>query len=219
VTGRSRSRCTTAMTDSCDGPDGRPEGGAGPTGRLVGLTDGVFAIAITLLVLPLTDAHLTDAGLPEELLALWPQLLAFANSFLVIGRLWLIHHRLFRHLAREDERLRVLNLLVLAEVAFLPFPTKVLGEHGLTPAACVFYAVSVAGTVLAFVALWAYASRGRRLVHPHADPALIRRLRRQGLIVPTLYVMSIPVALASPPAAWGMWWLYWPATWLIERRF
>lgn len=188
------------------------------TGRLVGFTDGVFAIAITLLVLPLTEARLTDAGLAGELRALWPQLLAFANSFLVIGLLWLLHHRMFRHIAREDERLRVLNLLLLLCVAFLPFPTKVVGEHGITTVAAVFYAASIAGTGLVYAALWSHAA-GRRLVHSYVDLALIRRLRWRSLVIPVLYLSSILVALVSPPAAWMLWWLYWPAVWLVERRF
>src|SRR5512135_2775898 len=131
----------TAMGD----PDGR---GAGfedevpAAGRMASFADGVFAIAITVLVLPLTEARLTDAGLAGELRALGLQVFAFALSFGITGRFWLAHYRMFRHIAWVDGRLLALNLLVLLCVAFLPFPAKVLGEHGTTTVAAVFYAAS-----------------------------------------------------------------------------
>ena len=189
------------------------------TGRVASFADAVFAIAITLLVLPLTEARLTDAGLAGELRALWPSLFAFALSFMIIGRFWLTHHRVFRHIARLDERLLALNLLVLLCVAFLPFPTKVVGEHGTTTVAAVFYAASMGGTSLVFAVLWFYASAGRRLVHPQVEWALIRRLRWRLLVSLVLFLASIPVALVSPLAASVLWWLSIPAIWVVERRF
>ncbi len=208
----------TAMTDHYGGRGARPEDGTAAAGRVASFADGVFAIAITLLVLPLTEARLTDAGLAGELRTLRPQLFAFALSFLIIGRFWLAHHRIFRHIVRLDGRLLALNLLVLLCVAFLPFPTKVVGEHGSTTVAAVFYAASTAGTGLAFAVLWFYASAGRRLVHPQVDLALVRRLRWRSLVSPVMFLASIPVALVSPPAAEALWSLSIPVIWVVEQR-
>src|SRR5215813_10137818 len=104
-------------------------------GRILALSDGVFAIAITLLIIAIgIPATTSDAGLPEALLGLWPRYLAYVLSFLVIARFWVTHHLAFRLIARYDATLVWLNLLLLMLVAFLPFPTAVLGEHFGSPA-------------------------------------------------------------------------------------
>ena len=96
--------------------------------RLVFFSDGVMAIAITLLVVELSiPAATEDVG--DALLDRWPQMLSFVLSFLVIGIFWMAHHRIFRYVANLDQRLIWLNLLFLMCVAFLPFPTAVLGDH------------------------------------------------------------------------------------------
>src|SRR5215469_16375933 len=99
-------------------------------GRILALSDGVFAIAMTLLILQIAiPATAGDGRLSRALLALWPRYLAYLLSFLVIARFWVIHHQAFRLIARFDTALVWLNLLLLLFVAFLPFPTSVLGQH------------------------------------------------------------------------------------------
>ena len=99
-------------------------------GRILALSDGVFAIAITLLIIAIAiPATTSDADLPKALLSLWPRYLAYVLSFLVIARFWVTHHLAFRLINRYDATLVWLNLLLLMFVAFLPFPTAVLGEH------------------------------------------------------------------------------------------
>ena len=142
--------------------------------RVVFFSDAVFAIAITLLVLPLADAHLTDEDLARQLLALWPKVFSFVLSFVVIGLFWLTHHRFFQLIDRVDRRLLFLNLLVLMCVAFLPFPTAVLGDHGSQSAADVLYAASMSLLGLASAALWRHASNRHRLIPADFDPAVIR---------------------------------------------
>jgi len=113
-------------------------------GRILALSDGVFAIALTLLILDIAvPATTSDAGLPKALLHLWPRYLAYALTFLVIARFWVIHRQSFLLIARADAALIWLNLLLLLLIAFLPFPTAVLGEHTGAPAAAVLYAISV----------------------------------------------------------------------------
>ena len=137
--------------------------------RLETFSDGVFAIAITLLVLTISQpshyAHLT-----HELRRRWPSLAAYAVSFVVIGIMWLNHHTIFSHLDRIDRGLFYLNLLLLMTIVFIPYPTGVLGEalrqdQGAKTAA-VFYTAVMAINACVWAALWLYASVGRRLLGP-----------------------------------------------------
>lgn len=194
------------------------ETGPSALDRVVYFSDAVFAIAITLLILPLTDVRLGDERLVEALLALWPKLLSFLISFLVIAVCWLARHRAFHYLVRVDRRFLMLIGLVLLCVAFLPFPTSVLGEHGNTTAAVVLYAASMSALGLSMMTLWRYASRGRRLVTDELDARTIRYLRPNSPIVPALYPPSIPVAFVSPYAATAKWLLTFPAGALLDRR-
>ena len=98
-------------------------------GRILALSDGVFAIALTLLILDIAvPATTSDDDLTKVLLDLWPRYLAFALSFLVISRFWVIHRQAFRLIVRGDPALVWLNLLLLLFISFLPFPTAVLGD-------------------------------------------------------------------------------------------
>jgi uncharacterized membrane protein len=126
-------------------------------GRILALSDGVFAIASTVLILEIAvPATASGAGLAKALLGLWPRYLACAVSFVVIARFWVIHRLAFRLIARDDAVLVWLNLLLLMFVAFLPFPTAVLGAHGGSPAAAVLYATSV--ILASFAVLAPYAA-------------------------------------------------------------
>lgn len=147
-------------------------GGEAPSSldRVVFFSDAVFAIAITLLVLPLADQRLPDEDLAAHLLALWPQLASFLLSFVVIGLFWLGHHRAYQIIVRVDTRLLLLNLLVLLFIALLPFPTAVLGEHGNQPPAAVLYATTMSLLGLTSAAHWRHASHGYRLIRPDVDP-------------------------------------------------
>jgi uncharacterized membrane protein len=134
----------------------------------------------------------------------WPQFLSFALSFLVIGIFWMAHHRIFRYVARLDQRLLWLNLLFLMCVAFLPFPTAVLGDHDNSRPSIVFYAcaVGVTGSVLA--SIWQYVLRAGHLSE-HADPGTIRYLTRRSLVTPVSFFASIPLAFASLRLAEAAW--------------
>jgi uncharacterized membrane protein len=135
--------------------------------RVEAFSDGVFAFAITLLVV--TIAQPTDyRRLAHDLAQRWPSLAAYVVSFAVIGIMWLNHHSVFGHFGRVDRGLVYLNLLLLMTVAFLPFPTGVLGQalargHGERTAAVV-YGVTMAINAYAWAALWLYGSHRRRLL-------------------------------------------------------
>jgi uncharacterized membrane protein len=108
-----------------------------------------------------------------------------------------------------------LNLLLLMFVAFLPFPTAVLGEHIRSPAAAVFYAIPVLLASLASAAYWWYASGRGRLLRPTVGRARARALRAQGLSVPVVFALTLPVAVFAPYIAEAIWLLTFPLTRLV----
>jgi uncharacterized membrane protein len=129
--------------------------------RIAAFSDGVFAIAITLLTLQIAIPE--DGDLSQELIGVLPNLYAFVISFLVIGTYWVAHHRLFAVVERYDYRLLWLNLLTLFFIVLLPFTTMVVAEYGDQPLAVIVYASSLAGAGFANTALAAYVLVGRRL--------------------------------------------------------
>ncbi len=174
--------------------------------RIIFFSDAVMAIAITLLAIDIRLPQIPGEALPAALLDLWPCYLSFAISFLVIGSYWWVHHRAFRTVRRYDEGLIWLNLLFLLCVAFLPFASAVLGEHGDEPVAATFYALCVAATGLAEATLWTYASRGHRLIETDVPQRAIRLASMRALTPPALFLLSIPLIwLASPYVAMVCW--------------
>ena len=98
--------------------------------RLEAFSDGVFAIAITLLVLEIVVPHIEEHGdLGQALLDLWPSYLAYATSFLTIGIMWINHHTVFRQLGEVDHRFLFINLGLLMCISFVPFPTTLLADY------------------------------------------------------------------------------------------
>jgi uncharacterized membrane protein len=184
--------------------------------RILALSDGVFAIAITLLILEIAvPATTSDAGLPKELLGLWPRYLAYVLSFVVIARFWTAHRLAFRLIARDDAVLVWLNLLLLMFVAFLPFPTAVVGAHAGSPAAAVLYAASVCLTSAASAAYWWYASGRGGLLRPDVGRAQIRAMRARGLSGPVVFALTVPIAVFAPYIAEVGWVLIFPLTRIV----
>lgn len=138
------------------------------TARLETFSDGVFAIAITLLVLEL-HAPSGEESLWRGLVDEWPQFAAYVNSFFIIGIMWVNHHSMFRQIVRVDRALLFLNLLLLLWTALLPFPTALIsrnlgeGERDASVAEAV-YSANLTLAAIAFSLIWMYAVRGGRLI-------------------------------------------------------
>ena len=194
-------------------------------GRILALSDGVFAIAMTLLILEiaLPATRRAEEDLPKALLALWPRYLAYVLSFVVIGRFWVVHHQAFRLIARYDAVLMWLNLLLLMFVSFLPFPTAVVGAHNGSPAAAVLYAAAVVLTGTASSAYWWYASGRGRLLRPDVGAARVTALRARALSSPVFFALTLPIAAFAPYAAEILWFLVFPLNrityvWFSDER-
>jgi uncharacterized membrane protein len=185
--------------------------------RIVAFSDGVFAIAITLLVLQLeVKDHIANGDLWPELWAQRQDLFAYAISFAVIGRFWVVHHRFFGEVTGFDGRLIALNLFYLAWVVLLPFSSQVLGDHGGDEAAVILYAVNLTGVVGAGAWMFADARRAG-LTRASADQERIDR--RRALLIVSIFLVSIPVAVVAPrfaPYCWLV--LFLPAMGWASRR-
>ncbi len=190
--------------------------------RVVFFSDAVFAIVITLLVLPLTaefDVPDETHDLAHHVRDLWPNVLGFVISFLVIGQFWMTHHRMFGHLRHSDAGLLWLNLLVLMTVSFLPFPTVVLaaatGDEDRFPA--VFYAASITLTSLVVTVMWLYAVR-RNLVAQTIDRHRLHEITTRSLVTSGIFVLSVGAAFLGLALAVFFWVALVPAARVVSVR-
>jgi len=177
---------------------------ADDTARVEAFSDGVFAIAITLLILeirvPELGAHGAGGGLWTALAALWPSYLAFVLSFFIILIMWVNHHQLMQLVARADYAFLFANGFVLLTVTFVPFPTAVLAQHLATPeaaAAVAFYCGVFIVISLAWGCLLLTITR-HGLLHPDVRADTIARIRRAYAAGPIVYTISTLVALFQP---------------------
>ena len=176
-------------------------------GRIVSFTDGVFAIAITLLVLNFEVPHVHDeterqiAHLLDELAGDFG---ADCLSFAVLGRLWIVHHRLFSMLATFDGRLITLNLFYLAMIVLVPFTAELLGDYGAEPLPAALYA-AVLAAASALNWLMARHAAHAGLLRPDRQEAVAPWASAGALYIPGVCAVSIPIAFLSPLAAELMW--------------
>jgi TMEM175 potassium channel family protein len=172
------------------------------TSRIETFADGVFAIAATLLILNV-DAQISEDvhDLGTELLHIWPSYLAYAVSFVTIGIMWINHHTVMSQIDRTDRRFLVATVGLLLCIAFVPFPTRLVAEHirgdGARDAALA-YGFTMVATAIMFSITWFYASRGKRLLRPDADPAIVTGISRSYLPGPGIYLAATLIAFASP---------------------
>lgn len=179
--------------------------------RIEFFSDAVMAIAITLLALDLRFPDLPPgapaAELPARLAEMAPRVVGFVISFAVVGVYWSSHHRYFRHIRRYDNRLLVLNLVFLLLIALMPSVASLLGRYPDVPLAIMIYSGAVGATGLAIGAVWWYASHNHRLVDETVDRALIRRRNLVALLVPLVFIASIPIAAIDVRLTFGLWFI------------
>ena len=172
------------------------------TARLEAFSDGVFAIAITLLIIEVhVPGHEHAETLGHELLRIWPSYLGYLTSFLTIGVMWINHHYVFELIARIDRTMLLLNTLLLMMIAFVPFPTAVLAQFVETDgarAAAVLYGATLTLTALAFLAWWRYASTGRRLIDEAVPDEVIDDVTRSYTPGSLLYGGAALLAFVQP---------------------
>lgn len=166
------------------------------TARVEAFSDGVFAIAITLLILEIKVPTPNQGNLAAALLRQWPSYVAFLLSFVYIGVMWINHHRMFTLIRRSTDVLLVLNLLLLLGVTVVPFPTAVLAAHlggpGERTAALIYNATFVLIAIF-FNLLWRHVIKHRLL---HEQAALnAAQIAAQYILGPLMYLACLVIAL------------------------
>jgi uncharacterized membrane protein len=183
--------------------------------RLIGFSDGVYAIAITLLGLQFAPPPGVNSNedlleflvgtYPSQGRGILPLYFSFVLSFVVIAAYWNLHHRYFLVIRAQDGAVRALNLVHLFFIVSLPFTTELMAEYGAVPVAASAYALNLGLAGLSLTLVWWYASHGHRLVDPAIDPADIAWTRRIGLLMPTIFLVSIPLTAVIGDRAWWFW--------------
>jgi len=169
-------------------------------GRVEAFSDGVFAIAITLLILEIRVPHGEAGGLWAGLLALWPSYIAFLLSFVVILIMWVNHHELLRMVRTVNYPFLFANGFLLLTVTFVPFPTAVVAAYLATPDAKVavaFYCATFVAQALLWNLLFATMVRGR-LLRPEVTAATIENVRRTYYVGVLVYVLATALAFVRP---------------------
>jgi uncharacterized membrane protein len=174
------------------------------TNRLEAFSDGVFAIAITLLVLGLTPPEAkATGGLAAALNSEWPSYAAYLVSFLIIGIIWVNHHNVFKMIAQVDRPLLFINLMLLMVVSVLPFPTAIVARfirHGPADShlAAAIYSVNMLALGLAFGLLWFWVTRtGSGLLHESLDEATARSALRRFGLGNLVYVLAVGLSFVN----------------------
>ena len=180
------------------------------TARVEAFSDGVFAIAITLLVLELKvpQQNHEPGTLHRQLLEEWPMYFAFLTSFVTIGIMWLNHHRLFTLIQRCTHSLILLNTLLLLGVTVVPFPTAVLAQNLREPlnerTAALLYNGWFVFIAIVFNVLWRYASADNRLLGESVDRAAVRAQTKQYAFGPLFYLLAFAASFINVPLGIGI---------------
>ncbi|KAB1194288.1 DUF1211 domain-containing protein [Haloferax sp. MBLA0076] len=190
------------------------------TDRLLALSDGVIAIAITLLVLEITVPEI-PVGRPVSILSnlvfdQWHEFFSYVLSFLVIGNYWVLHRRIFLHIEAHDRSVVWLNLLFLLLVAFVPYGTSLFSMYP-TRFGVVFYAGILALTGLILTLLWSYASR-HDILEEGLTSTLVVLEGARFLASPLVFVFSIVVANFDTTLAILSWFLLLPINGVLQSR-
>jgi uncharacterized membrane protein len=177
----------------------------GTTERLEAFSDGVIAIAITLLVLQIGVPDVGSGDLLHALWKDWPAFVAYIVSFVVIGIMWVSHHSMFERISGVDRGLLFINLLLLLGIAFLPFPTALLASYvreGGTNAsiAAAVYSTTMTLIGLIFTMMWWHLYRHPDLLAKGITPERVRLSIRRSFVGPAVYAASIGLAFISAPA-------------------
>jgi uncharacterized membrane protein len=185
----------------------RDEAARMDTDRVEAFSDGVFAIAITLLVLELHVPDVGEGSLWHGLVHEWPQFAGYLTSFFIIGIMWVNHHSMFKQIVRADRMLLFLNLLLLLWTSLLPFPTALVARHldGSSwdgKVAEALYSATLTLAAIAFSLLWAHAVRGGRLLAaPIGDRTAERRSIARFSVGTIFYAITIGISFVVPQLA------------------
>ncbi len=211
------------LTDHIVGPWREPPGV--DLSRILALSDGVFAFAMTLLVVNLTDlgrilscgTSCSDSELAAALAGDWQLFIGYATVFLIIAIYWTTHHRIFRYIERYDTALIWLNIFFLLTIAFTPFVLELYNTYPDLTVAVAFSSAVMATTGLLSGAMWFHATGNARLVDPKLGRNVVEFYRTRAFAIPAVFLIAIPVAFVVPSYASFCWLAALPASILVRR--
>lgn len=181
------------------------------TARIEALTDGVFAIAMTLLVLNLgistPQGGMSHEELQSTLGGLWPNFLHYVESFLILAIFWIKNHQQFHFIRRSDQKLLWLNLASLLFVCMLPFTTSLLSDYGDLSIAALIFEANLFAAGLIYYFQWSYATGDKRLVDSNLDGRIITAYKRSALVTPVVSVAAMVVSIFHPRWGTGLYFL------------
>lgn len=169
--------------------------------RIEALTDGIFAIAMTLLVLDMKVPNLpkgvTAAALELRVYDLWPKFLIYVLSFVICAVFWVSHSIQFHYIRRADRPFLWINVVFMMFVAFIPFSTHLLSEHIGQRFAVIFYGFHLTVIWICLYLHWRYATSGLKLVDEEIDPRIVKAVSIRILIAPNIYLLAIAASFLS----------------------
>jgi uncharacterized membrane protein len=212
------------MTAPSDTPGDAPATPQAPAsdGRVLSLSDGVFAFSLTLMVITLDvpqPSTTPTTELPEKVLSQWPEFIGYTTSFWVTGVYWFVHRALFRRVVADDGVSGWLNLVFLFFVAFLPFPTDMMGNYQDSRFALIFYSSAMVALSLTLFVLWEYIRYRPRLTGGTVSTTTWRHELLRELATAGPFALSIIVSFYSVTLARFCWLLIFPGHMLVPRRW
>lgn len=172
-----------------------------PSSRTEAFSDGVFAVAITLLVLNVEVPRPGVGSLRHELTSLWPSYAAYVVSFITIGIMWVNHHAIFKNIRVVDRPLQFINLFLLMVITFIPFPTSLLGRYIAanqeSSLAAAVYCLIMLLMSIGFTSLWGYAVYHPHLLEVGIDPSSARATLPRFASGILVYVACIGIAFIN----------------------
>src|SRR5215472_11531649 len=177
------------------------------TGRIEAFSDGVFAVAVTLLILTIRVPEGRDVNIPRAVLDQWPFFLAYLVSFLSILVMWANHHGIFNLVVRTDRVLIILNGILLMFITFFDYPTAIvaaaLHENYYQRFAAMFYTGTLVVLTVVYQLFWRYIASHPGLIDQHVDPSTIQRISREYRFGPLFYLIAFALAYIYPLAGIG----------------
>ncbi len=169
--------------------------------RIGTLTDGVFAIVMTILVLEITVPQISHSEaaieLPKQLLELWPVIQSYGTSFIILGLFWIAHDYQFHYVKRANRTFLWITIFYLMFIAFVPFSTSLIGEYGDQQISVIIYAVNI--SIIGFweYIRWKYATKDHQLVDSDLNRTFITKMSRRFLLGPTIYLIAVAISFVS----------------------
>jgi uncharacterized membrane protein len=173
--------------------------------RMEAMVDGIFAIAMTILVLgispPKPDISQAQAVLPVQIFHLFPEIFIFIIAFLILAGFWLDHHRQFHFVSNIDSRLLWINIFMLISVVLIPFSTDVAGDYPEVQVAVLLFHINILIVGLIFSYHGYYLSQSEHLLNPQADSKSLRIIFYQSLLIPGIALLAAIVSFVNPSAS------------------